>query len=421
MGDGLDGDAVADLLRGWGAAVRRAADGAEAERVRVPGVMAVDEWTAETAGHVRRARGAGASLMSFGEVILDALPLPVIAVTGSAGKTSTCHLIASVLRARGDTVAMGEARAANAWPDHTLLDGRADGADVVVAELTSTHLAYMSGWSGPDLGVLTALWPDHLELHGSLTAYEDAKATLLDRADRVVVPMGCDLGERRGARWPVAAEFTVGGPVDGCGAWIVDGRVHCRTGRDRPADVIDQDAVPEWAHPQAVAAAAATGMAWGVTPRDIAAGLRSVVPPPHRMAEVGRRSGRVLVDDSACATPGKLIAALRRCPADATVLVVGGMRGIDGREVHAAPAERAALREAVQVANRSARLVVPFGEAAALLGGLDRAVEPQPDIAAAVATAWAASQPGDTILVSPMFPVSQEERREVPRLLLQGG
>ncbi len=385
-------------------------------RMEIPDLIVVDEWTAEDAPHVTRARAAGARVTVAAELVLDSVGLPVVAVTGSAGKTSTCRLIDAMLRAAGRDPAIADARGGNAWPNHTLLDGRAAGADVVVAELTSTHLCHMDGWAGASLAVLTALWPDHVELHGSVAAYEAAKARLLDRADRVVVGADDDVVVRRGAVWTIDAEFSSERAVDR-GAWVDGSDVVVADGSGATVRVMSLDAAPPWVHPGSLLAAAAAGVALGIPAMDMRAGVVDVGDVPHRMASVGEREGRELIDDSVCATPSKLIAALARCPVGRTVLVAGGRTEVGGRRVHASASEREALAQATAAIGRTARVVVPFGEAAPLLAGVPFAAGSEDDLAAAIRRARELSRAGDTILVSPMFPVSQEEREAVPGLL----
>ncbi len=420
VGNGPDADDAAGLLVARGAHVERAEDGAEAVRLPVADILVVDEWTAEDAPHVVRTRSVGARVTVPAEIILDAAGLPVIAVTGSAGKTSTARLIDAVLRAAGRCPAIADARGGNAWPNHTLLDGRAEGADVVVAELTSTHLCHMRGWGGASLAVLTVLWPDHVELHGSVAAYEAAKTRLLDGADRVVAGIDDDVVARLGTGWTVDAEFSARRSVEQ-GAWIDGPDLSVARRGGAGTRVMALGDAPRWAHPGSLLAAAAAGVALGIPATAIRAGVAGAEGPPHRMASVGTWRGRELIDDSVCATPSKLVAALARCPVGATVLVVGGRTAVGGRRVHRSAAERDAVVRAIAAVARTARLVVPFGDAATLIRDVPVTVaEPAGDLAAAIVSARELSRAGDTIIVSPMFPVSQEERDAVPGLLSSG-
>ena len=122
-----------------------------------------------------------------------------------------------------------------------------------------------------------------------------------------------------------------------------------------------------------------------------------------------------LVDDGMAATPTKTAAALRERPDRSVVLVAGGELTSAGLPVHASPEEQRLLEEACAEARRAARLVVLFGPAAGRLAPL---LDPTPvvvagDVEHAVATAGERLSGAHTLLVSPMFPVSLEERERI--------
>ncbi|MFN8124558.1 MAG: Mur ligase family protein [Thermoleophilia bacterium] len=381
------------------------------------GILWVDEWTGETAPAVRRAREAGVPVRHHAQRLFDATPLPVLGVTGTAGKTTTTHLVAAILEAAGIPVVMNRSgRAANAWPEPALLDEPAPPGAWLLAELTSTHLCHLELRDAPRVAVVTCLWPDHLELHGSLEAYAAAKRRILTGQPRDGwAVLNADDHAGRALLGPPAAanvaEFSASGPV-GRGAWVADGRLHVRW--DGPARAVcAMDRTPPWAHPVAVAAAAAASLAAGADPGAMAAGLAAAPGLPHRMRRVGTLDGCPVVDDAMAATPSKARAALAGQPDGSVVLLAGGDDTLPGERVHADPREEERLREACREAARAARAVVCFGPAAArlmpLLDGV--AATAVADLEAAVAAARPHLEPGVTLLLlSPMFPMAQEDR-----------
>ena len=70
-------------------------------------VLVVDEWTPEHAPHVLAARAAGARVTCLAELVLRRAAVPVVGVTGTAGKTTACHRLAALLEAAGRPYAMG--------------------------------------------------------------------------------------------------------------------------------------------------------------------------------------------------------------------------------------------------------------------------------------------------------------------------
>lgn len=376
-------------------------------------VLVVDEWTPETAAHVVRARRAAARVTVLAELIVERSPLPVLAVTGTAGKTTTTHLTASILQQGGMATAVAHARAGNAWPNAGLLGDEHGPAAWLAAELTSTHLCYMERWRGPDVAVVTCLWPDHVELHGSLEHYVRAKRAVM-RGDGIAVLNADDaagralLGPHPSSRQVV--EFSVRRPVE-CGVWTEAGLLRARWGGEEHA-VGPAAAAPAQAHPAAVVAACAAALACGAHPAAIAPGLAAASALPHRMRRLGAVCGCPVIDDSLAATPRKAREALARYPDRSVVLLAGGHGETSGGPVHAHPAEEAEFAAWAGEIARAARMVVAFGPASERLAALPtgtRLVHAE-DFSRAVETALRCLETGNTLLLSPAFPMPQADR-----------
>ena len=121
----------------------------------------------------------GAELTSEMEVFFQICPCPIIAVTGSDGKTTTTTIIAELLRAAGKTVWLGgnighpllcEADAMQ--PDH-----------YAVLELSSFQLMTMT--QSPHIAVVTNLAPNHLDMHKDMAEYVAAKENIFRGEDIV--------------------------------------------------------------------------------------------------------------------------------------------------------------------------------------------------------------------------------------------
>lgn len=117
----------------------------------------------------------GAELTSEMEVFFRVCPCPIIAVTGSDGKTTTTTIIAELLRAAGKTVWLG----GNIGTP--LLDQaeRMRPEDVAVLELSSFQL--MSMEQAPHIAVITNLSPNHLDVHKDMDEYVGAKCNIFRR------------------------------------------------------------------------------------------------------------------------------------------------------------------------------------------------------------------------------------------------
>lgn len=114
----------------------------------------------------------GSRLTSEMEVFFDVCPCPIIAVTGSDGKTTTTTMIAELLRRSGKTVHLG------GNIGHPLLAeaGGMKAEDIAVLELSSFQLMTMS--KSPHIAVVTNLAPNHLDVHKDYAEYISAKENI---------------------------------------------------------------------------------------------------------------------------------------------------------------------------------------------------------------------------------------------------
>ena len=373
-------------------------------------LVVVDEWTPETAPQVREARAAGARVTVLAELLLDRAAGPVVGVTGTAGKTSTCRALESLLRSCGRPVAISStARSGNAWPDHSLAadPGLEDPGTVVIAELTSTHLCHMTRVH-PDIAVVTTIRPDHIELHGGVEAYVRAKRRLvtdLRDDDALVLPTDdpdtlVALGPVTGRRWGFGSE------VSGSGAFSVQGDVRLVG----PGGTATCESPLEEPLLRAALAASAAAMALGVPVADLAGALPSIAPAEHRQAVRKGPAGTTIVDDTMAATPLKVRAALERFGGPALVLVIGGDDSLPGQPVHATAEEESLLGAVLREARDAVGVIVAFGPARSRITPYLAPDLEADDLAGALRAAQEACPAGGTVLVSPMFPLTPRER-----------
>lgn len=144
---------------------------------RTPGLMPF-------APHLEAARARGSLVTSEMEVFMSLCPCPIIAVTGSDGKTTTTTIISELLKAAGYKVHLG------GNIGHPLLceTGEIREKDVTVLELSSFQLHSMN--CCPDVAVITNLSPNHLDKHKDFQDYIDAKRAIFEQqtaAQRLVL------------------------------------------------------------------------------------------------------------------------------------------------------------------------------------------------------------------------------------------
>ena len=118
------------------------------------------------------ARRAGIAVTSEMEMFFDLCPCPIIAVTGSDGKTTTTTVISEMLKAQGKRVFLGGNIGAALLP--LVEDMRPD--DIAVVELSSFQLISMR--RSPDVAVITNITPNHLDMHKNMDEYVNAKKNI---------------------------------------------------------------------------------------------------------------------------------------------------------------------------------------------------------------------------------------------------
>ncbi len=348
----------------------------------------------------------------------------VLAVTGTNGKTTVTALTGQLVQRAGKTVAV----AGNIGP--TLLDtlaARLDSAtlpEVWVLELSSFQLADLETAGParfePSAACVLNLTQDHLDWHGSMAAYAQAKARvfgahtlmLLNRDDAQVLAMLPAPPKGRPTRPYVC--FGAGMPqrpgdfgleqVHGM-TWLVralerDPTVRLRKGQEMdelhlqrlmPAEALRirgrHNAVNALA---ALALAAAAGCALA----PVLYGLREYRGEPHRVESVGVVQGVEYFDDSKGTNVGATVAALGGLGVDRKlVLILGG----DGKGQDFSPllAPVAQFARAVVLIGRDAALV----RSALLSSGV--ALLDARDLQHAVALAAQHARTGDAVLLSP--------------------
>jgi len=266
----------------------------------------------------------------------------VVAITGSYGKTSTKGYVAHLVAGSKTVVASPASFNNRAGLARAVNENLADGTDVFVAEMGTYgpgEIAELSSWLVPDIAVITAIGPVHLERFRSEDRIVEAKAEILPAARAVVLNVDderlarlADQAEERGqrvrrvssgstdadvyvgSRHPAGDERGVGD--DGAPTLVVDGS---EVGPSAPG-----------ARPGNVACAVAVALELGVPVAEIGRRLPTLPTAPHRL-EVGVGAGGFLVlDDTYNANPAGATAALAALattapPSGRKVVVTPGM------------------------------------------------------------------------------------------------
>ncbi len=334
-------------------------------------------------------------------VAATARGLPLVAVTGTNGKTTVTTLIAEMFNAGGRrALAAGNI-------GRPLLDAVHDEVDVVVAEVSSFQLRFTATFR-PRVAVFLNVAEDHLDWHPSFKDYVAAKARIFanQAGDDLLVFNADDtaVAEAAAAAPARSVAFTLSSPGPRAenshtvkemrsgprpeGAWRLEGDQLRRP--DGAPFMAASDMARHGPHDIVNALAAAAAAAeFGVADDALRSVLGSFSGLPHRVTPVGQSGGVTFVDDSKATNPHAALAALAGF--DSVVLLAGGRnKGLD----------LAVLR---QEAGRI-RAVVAIGEAAGAVEACFAGVRPvrrAGSMAEAVRFGAELAEPGDTVLLSP--------------------
>lgn len=330
------------------------------------------------------ARRRGIPVLSDIDLFVSEARAPIVAITGSNGKSTVTSMLGEMLAAAGLRVGVGGNLGI---PSLDLLDVE---TQVYVLELSSFQLERSQPIDAA-AAVLLNVSPDHLDIHGDMAGYTAAKArvyahckvAVLNRDEpalRTLVPAGV----------PVIS-FGLGAPGDGefgllqrlDGSWLARGDEALLpvtelklTGRHNISNAL---------------AALSLGAALGLEPAKLVPGLRNYRPLPHRMAVVACRDGVTWIDDSKATNVGAAVASISSLDGP-LVLIAGG----DGKGASFATlADVLRGRECVAILLGRDRELL----AAALHGACPvRLVD---DMPAAASEARAVARPGWTVLLAP--------------------
>jgi UDP-N-acetylmuramoyl-tripeptide--D-alanyl-D-alanine ligase len=284
------------------------------------------------------------------------LPLKVIVITGSNGKTSTKDFVAATL-SRGFRVTKTEGNFNNqvGLPQTMLAASASD--EIAVWEIGMNHpgeIAALSKLAAPDVGIITNVGLAHIEFMGSREAIAAEKGALAEAvgAEGTVIlnaddPYSQGIAERTRAKVILAGiengfvrATEVTQSSSGCEFTILEGAHRCRAQLPVPGIHMVQNAM----------LAVAAGRAFGLSLEDCAAGLAST-PLTKARLQIKEINGIQFIDDSYNANPDSMKAALR------TLVELDA----DGRRV-------AVLGEMSELGEESERGHREVGEAAATLG-----------------------------------------------------
>jgi UDP-N-acetylmuramoylalanine--D-glutamate ligase len=408
----VERDAGAARDAGWPAAVELQLGPEQA--AALDGITLVVPSPGVPRDHPLLAGAVARRLPVWSEIELAArcLACPVLAITGTNGKSTTTTLLGAMLQAAGQRVFVGGNLGT------PLAEAALDPQpwDAAVAEVSSFQLEWVPSFA-PRVAVLLNLTPDHQDRYPNPADYGAAKANLLrHQSSADVAVLNRDdpwVWEQRHHTQATVLSFGRE-PVE-FGTYL-DGDVAVAWHAGQPQQYDLTTSPLAGAHNRENLLAAITAAtAWGTPPEAIRKAVRTTAGLPHRLQLVGERHGVRWYDDSKATNVGAVEKSIDSFPGGIVLLLGGYDKGGDFR----------ALRP--RLAARVARTIC-FGQAGPDIArqlGPAAAPEVVPDLAAAVTAAAAAARPGQVVILAPGCASFDEfrnyaERGERFRALVEG-
>jgi len=280
-----------------------------------------------------QARAMGEAVIGEIELAAQFLPGPIVAITGSNGKTTTTTLAGEILAAGGLPTLVG----GNIGIPAISLAERAKRETVIVLEVSSFQLETIQTFR-PKVAVVLNVTPDHLDRHRTFEAYVDAKARIFEnqRGDDFAVlneddPTCVSMATRTRARvfW-----FSRQKEVKQ-GAWVREGNILFRDGtgsqRSSQREIMLVSEIPlKGAHNlENVLAAVCAGALMGCAPEKIRQAVRDFKAVEHRLEFVATIRGVDYYNDSKATNVDATIKALESFPANIHLILGGKDKGSD--------------------------------------------------------------------------------------------
>ncbi len=321
---------------------------------------------------------------------------PVLAVTGSKGKSSTASALHFILARTRPGARLGGNITTSPL---SFLDEVTDDTPVVL-ELSSWQLGDIRGMGvlKPRVAVITNIHPDHMDRYGSMEPYvADKKLIYADqgRSDHTIVSFDDPYGRSFGAETPGVAAYFSRNPLPAgvSGAFLREGEGRVRTPGGE-ARIVPRDLRVVGEHQRLNLLAAGLALVrFGLSPEEVEAGAAEFPGIEHRIEPCGETRGVKFYNDSAATIPEALVAAVKSFSSP-VLLVTGGTDKLLDFSVFA---EAASLPKGIFLLEGTATEKIRriLDERGIPYRG------PYDNLEAAVLAAAEAARPGDSVVLSP--------------------
>lgn len=361
--------------------------GAEDERwLEGVELVVTSPGVAPTSALLRAAVARRVPVLSELELAARFVAAPLVAVTGTNGKSTVATLLGEIFKAAGMETFVGGNLGT------PLIEAAGRSFEVAVVEVSSFQLEWIERFR-PHVGVHLNLSDDHFDRYRDLDEYGRAKARLFENQEANDWAV---LNRDDPSVWKLRDEvssrvLSFGLSPAARGVWPEAGSLQFDDGRRRMAIGLGGFQLPGRHNLVNAMAAAGAALLAGAGPAVVERALANFKGLPHRMEFVREKDGVAFVDDSKGTNVGAVVEALAATPAP-IILIAGGMdKGGDYAPLRAPLGEK--VRRLILIGAARAKM------AAALSGAAE--IEVEADLAGAVRRAAATARRGETVLLSP--------------------
>ncbi len=273
------------------------------------------------------AQRRGIPVTNDSQIFMESVPCPVIGITGSAGKTTTTSLVGEIAKA-----ALG--RQHKAWVGGNigtpLIDkiNQIQTEDQVILELSSFQLELMK--TSPQIALITNITPNHLDRHGTMEAYTEAKAHILvNQNNHDTAILNRDDPGAWNLRSKVNGKLLSFGfsPLEEeqNGTMMVGNQIITQMNGKQRLVCLQEDILLIGSHNLLnVMAACTISLAAGYDPKMVREVIRSFRGVEHRLELVRSLHGVRWINDSIASAPERTMAAINAFNSNPIVLLLGG-------------------------------------------------------------------------------------------------
>ena len=268
---------------------------------------------------MQRLKDERIAVISEIELAYSQTQMPFVAITGTNGKTTTTALTAHILSTEFKAYPCGN----YGVPPCDLLDGD---VEIFVCEVSSFQLEYSNGFQ-PQISVWTNFTPDHINWHGSLENYFNAKAkifkspqepafSVLNAKDEKLLEFSKKCG---GTVFMFAGEIG-----DNCCYEKNDAVYFKRNGHEEHIiDLKDCPLIGEHNYQNLMCAVIAAKLE-GISNEHIKEAIMTFKVPEHRLEKFAEKDGIVFYNDSKATNPEASLVAIRSFSNQNVALIAGG-------------------------------------------------------------------------------------------------